>query len=109
MRQIIKDYSTTVPFVMNGKTYNRTIELRIERWGDEEQVPIAYSFNNYDEEEFLDRLAQAIEKYRAIKFVSGVTGHSMKSIIQASVAKSMQLRFGSRLTIESGSIFRLLG
>ena len=108
MRQIIKDYSTTVPFIMNGKTYNRTIELKIERWGDAEQVPIAYSFNNYDEEEFLDRLAQAIEKYRAIKFVSGVTGHSMKCIIQASVSKSMQLRFGSRLAIDSGSIFRLL-
>ena len=82
----------------NGHQWTDFVDLKVEEWGSE-PVKVAYTFNS-DSENTAKQLFKALEKYRELKFVTGVSGGTKNYLIQNSVSRHMERLYGDKVTIE---------
>ncbi len=113
MSNVIEDFSVKVPMVNpeNNHHYTDYVDLKIEEgWSWYGDMKVAYTFNS-DSENTARQLFKALEKYKALVFVTGVTGRTKNWLIQCAMKRHMERLFGDRVTIEdyrmASTLFRL--
>lgn len=113
MSNVIEDFSVKVEMVNpnNGYKYTDHVNLEVqEGWHVFGDTKVAYTFNS-DSENTARQLFKALEKYKALVFVTGVTGRTKNWLIQCAMKRHMERLFGDRVTIEdyrmASTLFRL--
>ena len=98
MERTIEDFSTKIEMVNpeNGYRWTDYVELVVKDWG---YSTAACTFNS-DGENTAKVLMKALEKYKKLLFVTGVTGGTKNDLIQHSVMKNMEKLYGGKFTVE---------
>ena len=98
MSKLIEDFSTKVEMVNpnNGFHYTDCVNLQIMDW--DESTLVAYTFNS-DSVNTAKQLYKALEKYKNLRFVTGVTGATANEIIQKTVARHMKELYKDKVDI----------
>ena len=97
MSKVIESFSKRFEMVNpnNGYHYTDYVDLEIMEWGQFAEK-VAYTFNS-DSENTAKQLVKALEKYRCLRFVTGVTGHTKNWFIQVRIKDFMEKLLGERL------------
>ena len=97
MSKMIDDFSARFEMVNPDNNYHYIdfVELKIEEWGQYAEK-VAYTFNS-DSENTAKQLVKALEKYRCLRFVTGVTGRTKNWLIQVRIKDFMEKLLGDRL------------
>lgn len=102
MSKLIEDFSVKVPMVNpeNGYRYTDFVNLEVMDWNN--PVLVAYTMNSHSENT-ARQLYKALEKYKKLRFVTGVTGRTLDQLIQQSLRKNMEKLYGGKIAIETSS------
>ena len=100
MIHLIEDFSIEVPVTDPNITeqYTEKIDLKVEEWTPGAYT--AYTFNG-DTQNTAKQLYKALEKYKKLRFVTGVTGHDVNSKIQRTVRSHMSRLYGDKVRQET--------
>lgn len=102
MSKTIEDFSTKVEMVnpSNGYKYVDHVGLKVmEGWAVYGGTKVAYTFNS-DSENTAKQLFKALEKYKKLVFVTGVTGRTKNQLIQSIIRRHIEHLYGDRVKIE---------
>ena len=100
MSKVIEDFSQKVEMTNpeNGHQWTDFVDLKIMDWNTE-SIKVAYTFNS-DSVNTAKQLYKALEKYKELKYVTGVTGGTANYLIQNNIARHMRELYGDKVEIE---------
>lgn len=100
MIHLVEDFSIEVPVTDPNITehYTEKVDLKVEKW-----VPdfyTAFTFNG-DTQNTAKQLYKALEKYKRLRFTTGVMGHAENSQIQGNIRSHMSRLYGDKVRQEA--------
>ena len=106
MTHLVEDFSVEVPVTNPNITdqYTENVDLKIESWSP--SIYIAFTFNSKSENT-AKQLYKALEKYKKLRFTTGVMGHAENSQIQQSMRSHMSRLYGEKIHQEvTGGLYK---
>ena len=109
MIRLIEDFSIEVQVTDPNITeqYTEKVDLKVEEWTP--GTFTAYTFNG-DTQNTAKQLYKALEKYKKLRFTTGVMGHAENSQIQQSMRSHMSRLYGEKIHQEvTGGLYKDTG
>jgi len=99
MIRLIEDFSIEVQVTDPNITeqYTEKVDLKVEEWTP--GTFTAYTFNG-DTQNTAKQLYKALEKYKKLRFTTGVMGHAENSQIQQSMRSHTSRLYGDKIRQE---------
>lgn len=100
MTHLVEDFSVEVPVTNPNITdqYTENVDLKIESWSP--SIYIAFTFNSKSENT-AKQLYKALEKYKKLRFITGVIEHAENRQIQRTIRSHMSRLYGDKVSQEA--------
>jgi len=100
MTHLVEDFSVEVPVTNPNITdeYTDNVDLKVESWSP--SIYIAFTFNS-ESENTAKQLYKALEKYKRLRFTTGVMGHAENRQIQRTMRSHMSRLYGDKIRQEA--------
>lgn len=100
MAYIVEDFSIEVPVTNPSITDEHTenVALKIESWSP--SIYTAFTFNS-ESENTAKQLYKALEKYKKLRFITGVMEHAENRQIQRTMRSHMSRLYGDKIRQET--------
>lgn len=99
MPYLVEDFSIEVPVTNPNITdeYTETVDLKVESWNPGNYV--AFTFSG-ESENTAKQLYKALEKYKNLRFITGVMEHAENRQIQRTMWSHMSRLYGDKIRQE---------
>lgn len=96
---LVEDFSVEVPVINPNLTdqYTEKVDLKVEDFTP--SIRAAYTFNGQSENT-AKQLFRALEKYKKLRFMTGVIGHAENREIQHNIRSHMSRLYGDKVCHE---------
>ena len=99
MPHLVEDFSIEVPVTDPNITeqYTEKVDLKVESWVPD--IYTAFTFNGQSQNT-AKQLYKALEKYKKLRFITGVMDHAENSQIQRNMRSHMSRLYGDKIRQE---------
>ena len=106
MIHLVEDFSIEVPVTDPNITeqYTEKVDLKVEEWAP---GPLIAYTPSCQSQNTAKQLYKALEKYKKLRFMTGVMGHAENSQIQQSMRSHMSRLYGDKIRQEAvGGLYK---